>query len=353
MLALASATRGDSGNPTVSADRHDEQPTQGLPTADRDDAGDDPLDGISFLQPSSNPKALGRLNNYDVLGVLGRGGMGVVLKAFDTSLHRTVAIKVLSPQIATSKASRRRFLREARAAAAINHPNVVVIHAAEEQDGMPFLVMECVSGRTLRERVKQQPGFDLASVLRIGTQIAAGLAAAHQQGVVHRDIKPTNIMLEDGIERVKITDFGLALVALDASQLTTARRVVGTPSYMSPEQVRGERVGPRSDLFSLGCVLWFLVVGRSPFHGAHALDVARKVEEQTLPPLTDLNPQAPPELAAIVARLLAKNAADRFASAVEVRDLLQTYLVKVSQGDSASLILPPLPRQQAKQRAWP
>src|SRR5215469_2103430 len=158
---------------------------------------------LDYLLPSSNPQALGRIANYDVLSVLGRGGMGVVLKAFDESLHRIVAIKVLAPELASSAKARRRFVREARAAAAVNHPNVITIHAVDEQKGMPYLVMEYIAGCTLRERIRQSPALEPLDVMRIGAQIASGLASAHEQGVIHRDIKPSNVMLEDGLERVK------------------------------------------------------------------------------------------------------------------------------------------------------
>ena len=194
-----------------------------------------------LLAPSTDPKAIGRIAAYEIHDLLGRGGMGIVLDAFDTVLHRRVAIKVLSPQLATSQTAHRRFLREARAAAGINHANVVTVHAVDEQAGMPYLVMEYVAGRTLRNRIRLGP-LDLATMLRIGAQIAAGLAAAHQHGVIHRDIKPANVLLEDGVERVKISDFGLALVLLDNTQASSADRPVGTPAYMSPEQVGGQRV---------------------------------------------------------------------------------------------------------------
>ena len=260
--ASASPPASTAGNPL----------TDGPPHADGQK--DDPVEistlDIGFLLPTNDPQVLGRVGDCNVLGPLGRGGMGVVFKAFDTTLHRMVAIKVLSPQLVTSPEAKRRFLREARSAAAVNHPNVVVIHAVGEQAGTPYLVMEFVAGRTLHARIRSGRPFDLSSLVRIGAQIADGLAAAHRQGVVHRDIKPRNIMLEDGVERVKITDFGLALAALDGSQITSVNRVVGTPAYMSPEQVQGTRVDRRSDLFSLGCVLHTMVTGRSPFHGAHA-----------------------------------------------------------------------------------
>jgi hypothetical protein len=318
-----------------------------------DDA--DPLLGVSGLRPSGNPKALGRVGAYDVLSVLGRGGMGVVLKAFDTSLHRTVAIKLLSPHLAASPKAHRRFLREARAAAGINHPNVVTIHAVEEQDGMPYLVMEYVSGQTLRERIRTGGPFDLASLLRIGALVADGLAAAHRHGVIHRDIKPANIMLEDGIERVKITDFGLALVALDVAELTSADNVLGTPAYMAPEQVAGRRVDPRADLFSLGCVLYAMVGGGSPFQGTHALDIARKVTDFVPPPLHERHPEVPRVFSDAVARLLEKDPDRRYQSVDEVHEVLVTYLARTQQGgslDAVSGLTParPAPRPRRRRR---
>jgi tRNA A-37 threonylcarbamoyl transferase component Bud32 len=315
--------------------------------------GPEDLADLPFLLKSSDPSAIGRISNYKVLSVLGRGGMGIVLDAFDTLLHRRVAIKVLSPQLATSRKAHRRFLREARAAAAINHANVVTIHAVDEQAGMPYLVMEYVPGRTLQERIRLGSPLDLTTHLRISAQIAAGLAAAHRHGVIHRDIKPANILLEDGIERVKITDFGLALVALDASQVSSADRPVGTPAYMSPEQVGGGRVDARSDLFSLGCVMYAMITAKSPFQGSNVLVIARNVAEYTPPPLAEVNPNTPRFLSEIVSRLLAKNPNDRFESAEEVHNLLLQHSAAANQGSSdlmAETIPQTLPRR--KPRRW-
>jgi serine/threonine protein kinase len=296
---------------------------------------EDVLD-LSILTRSTDPKAIGRIAAYEIYDVLGRGGMGIVLDAFDTVLHRRVAIKVLSPQLATSQTAHRRFLREARAAAGINHANVVTIHAVDEQAGMPYLVMEYVAGRTLRERIRLGP-LDLAAMLRIGAQIAAGLAAAHQHGVIHRDIKPANVLLEDGIERVKISDFGLALVVLENTQASSADRPVGTPAYMSPEQVSGHRADARSDLFSLGCVLYAMGTGKSPFQGSNSVFIARMVAEFDPPALHEVRRDAPRFLSDIVARLLHKDPNKRFQSAAEVRDLLLAHLAEVNQAPSDSL----------------
>src|SRR5262245_54677593 len=196
--------------------------------------------------------------------------------------------------------------------------------------------MEYVAGRTLRERIRLG-SLDLGAMLRIGAQIAAGLAAAHQHGVIHRDIKPANVLLEDGVERVKISDFGLALVMLDNTQASSADRPVGTPAYMSPEQVGGRRADARSDLFSLGCVLYAMSTGKSPFQGSNSLFTARMVAEFDPPPLHEVKRDTPRFVSDIVARLLHKDPSKRFQSAAEVRDLLLAHLAEVHQAPSDSL----------------
>ena len=194
---------------------------------------------------------LRQLGKYEIQQPLGRGGMGVVWKAFDPDLRRTVAIKVLGEHLVQSPTSRRRFKREAQAAAAINHRHVLTIHSVEEDDGVPFLVMEYISGMSLKDYIARKSPLDPLEVLRIGWQIAQGLAAAHAQGVIHRDVKPANVMLDDGATRAQLTDFGLARVAFDNADLTSHDQNVGTPAYMSPESLKGERIDARSDLFSL------------------------------------------------------------------------------------------------------
>src|SRR5262249_36205626 len=195
-------------------------------------------DDLAFLQPSDQPGSLGRLGPYEVQGVLGRGGMGVVLKAFDPALHRPVAIKALAAALAASGAARMRFVREARAAAAVAHEHVVAVHAVDADATPPYLVMDFIPGQSLQQRIDRGGPLELKEVRRIGTPPAAGLAAAHAQGLVHRDVKPANLMLENGVERVRITDFGLARAADDASA-TPGGVVAGTPEYMAPEQARG------------------------------------------------------------------------------------------------------------------
>ncbi|HQU46472.1 MAG TPA: protein kinase, partial [Pirellulales bacterium] len=217
-----------------------------------------------FLAPTDDPRMLGRVGAYEIVGIVGSGGNGVVLKGFDAALNRSVAIKLLSPRLADSGAARRRFSREAQAAAAVVHDNVMAIHAVAETQGLPYLVMPYVRGPSLEKRLRGEGPLALEEILRVGMQVAAGLAAAHAQGLVHRDIKPANILLEEGVERVRITDFGLAR-AIDDASLTRSGVIAGTPQYMSPEQARGEPVDHRTDLFSLGCVLYSACTGRSPF----------------------------------------------------------------------------------------
>ena len=286
---------------------------------------DDPPD-LSFLAPTARPDSLGRIAHYEILGILGCGGMGVVLKGFDPKLDRVVAIKLVSPRLANSDRARRRFLREARSAAAISHVNVVTIHAVNEEHGLPYLVMECLVGRSVKERIDAGPKLRPREVMRIGLQIAEGLEAAHLHGVIHRDIKPANIMLLDHGGGVKITDFGLARVELDVAEMTSADQVVGTPAYMSPEQVRGEALDARSDLFSLGCVLFAMVAGRSPFQGRHILEIGRRITDEDPTPLHLVDPAVPRPLSDLVGRLLRKAPDDRPATAGEVADELRHLL---------------------------
>ena len=282
---------------------------------------------LDFLSPSDQPGCLGTLGPYQIVDVIGRGGMGIVLRALDTKLNRIVAVKVLAPELAANPNARHRFLREAQAAAAVSHPHVVTIHAVDE-DKLPYLVMECVVGQSLQEKLDRAGALRLTEILRIGRQIAEGLAAAHQQGLMHRDIKPANILLENGVERVKITDFGLAR-AVDDVAITRTGEVFGTPQYMSPEQARGEPVDSRSDLFSLGCVLYAMCTGRSPFRGDSLPAVIKRVTEDTPRPIAEVNPEIPAWLIEVVQRLLEKQPDQRFQTAAEVAEVLAGHLAGV------------------------
>jgi serine/threonine protein kinase/tetratricopeptide (TPR) repeat protein len=299
---------------------------------------------LSFLQPSARAGALGRLNPYEVLEVLGQGSFGTVLKAFDPALQRLVAIKVLGAEAACDDTTRRRFLREARAAAAVRDEHVVgVFEVAEEP--VPCLVMEYVSGGSLQDWIDRTGRRGVEDIVRIGAEVAQGLAAAHQQGLVHRDVKPANILLgrDEGrgmrdeerqetpatpassFSSVKIADFGLAKAADDV-RLTQSGVLIGTPLYMSPEQARGEPLDRRSDLFSLGSVLHALCTGQAPFTAASKLGVLKRVCQDTPRPIRAVNPDIPDWLSAVVGKLLAKDPARRFQTAGELADLLRRHL---------------------------
>ena len=295
-----------------------------------------PMDeDLSFLQPSQKPDSLGRLDKYEILSVVGKGGFGVVLKGFDESLHRIVAIKVMSPHMALNGTARQRFVREARTAAAVMHENVVTIHEVNGDAKIPFLAMQFVSGITLNDKIEKVGALGIKEILRIGMQIAEGLAAAHKQGLVHRDIKPANILLENAVERVKITDFGLARAVDDAS-ITQSGAVAGTPMYMSPEQANGEAVDHRSDLFSLGSVLYVMCTGRPPFRANSTMAVMKRVIDDTPSEIRPINPDVPDWLCDIVAKLHAKLPADRFQTAREVADVLGEKLADMQAGRAGS-----------------
>jgi hypothetical protein len=291
---------------------------------------------LSFLRPADKPGLLGLLGEYEVHAEIGRGGMGVVLKAFDARLNREVAIKVLSPSLSCSASARRRFTREGKAAAAVCHEHIVAVHAVSEMDGLPYLVMQYVPGESLQTRLDRNGPLELTEILRIGLQTALGLAAAHAQGLIHRDIKPANLLLENGVARVKITDFGLARMTDDV-QLTQNGMVAGTPAYMAPEQARGEPVDHRADLFSLGSVLYAMCTGAPPFGGSTALAVLRQVSEQAPPAVRELNAEIPDWLQTVIARLMAKDPIERFQSSAEVALLFEGYLAHLSQPERFSL----------------
>ncbi len=301
---------------------------------------DDEL-SLDFLQPADDPSYLGRLGHFDVASVIGRGGMGLVLRAYDGCLTRPVALKVLDPRVAHSDMARQRFCREARAAASITHENVVTILQVEHEESkdLPFLVMQLVVGQSLQERLDRGGRLGLEEILRIGHQAAAGLAAAHAQGLIHRDIKPANILIEEGTGRVKLTDFGLARAAEDV-KLTQTGFVAGTPLYMAPEQARGETVDHRADLFSLGSVLYALCTGRPPFQGSTPFVVLKSVTEEQPPPIREINPEVPEWLCQLIERLHAKSPADRIQSADEVADLLARQLAQLRYIESSSLVVP-------------
>ena len=239
---------------------------------------------VDFLQPAQNKESLGRLGDIEIRQFIGQGAHGIVLKGFQEELNRLVAVKVMSPHLASVVAARKRFAREARATAAIVHPNVLPILHVDSSGQLPFLVMPYVDCESLQDRLDREGSLPLLDVLRIAVQVAKGLAAAHAQGLVHRDVKPANILLERGVERVMLTDFGLAR-AVDDATLTRSGLIAGTPHYMSPEQARGEGVDTRSDLFSLGSVLYAMTTGRPPFRADTTYGILRRVTDDTPRPI--------------------------------------------------------------------
>src|SRR5580698_8678981 len=303
----------------------------------------------TVLSPPQSADEIGRIADFRVLGLLGIGGMAAVFEAEDTQLKRRVALKILHPAIAARPGSTERFLREARSAAALKHEHVVTIHQVGSQGETPFLVLELLHGETLEDRLVRAGRLSVPQIVRIGREIAEGLAAAHAQGLLHRDIKPTNVWLEgpqppnpvksllrdDGqgdsvappgesksslqVEsasgRVKILDFGLAKLWAAEPETSHAGMLLGTPRYMAPEQVAGDAVDPRTDLFSLGCVLYRMATGRAPFGGSDLLAVLRALACEEPLPLRTLNPQVPRALSDLVDKLLSKSPDDRPATA--------------------------------------
>jgi serine/threonine protein kinase len=284
-----------------------------------------------LLAAPSHPEMLGRLGRYEIECIIGTGGMGIVLKGFDSDLNRPVAIKLLAPHLARVGAARQRFAREARAAAAVVHEHVVPIHNVESEHAVPFLVMQFISGESLEARVEREGPLSVTEILRIGMQAAAGLAAAHAQGLVHRDVKPANILLENGVERAYLTDFGLARASDDAS-LTYTGVVAGTPHYMSPEQADGQPLDHRSDLFSLGSVLYFMATGHPPFRADRPMAVLKRTCHDPHRPAWQCNAEIPDALSEIIDRLLEKKPGSRFASAGDLERALASMLADVQRG---------------------
>jgi len=281
---------------------------------------------IGFLDPPDDDRHMGKLGHFDIVRVLGRGGMGIVFYATDTCLERDVALKVLDPELARDELASERFCREARAAASISDENVVAVYQVERDEikDIPYLVMELISGESLEHKLERDGKLSLREIVNIGMQTASGLAAAHAKGLIHRDIKPGNILLEKSGERVKLTDFGLARAAEDV-RLTRTGMVAGTPLYMSPEQASGEELDARSDLFSLGVVLYELAAGEPPFNGKTPLQVLKRLTEEQPRPLRERNPELPEWFVHIVDRLLAKKPEDRYQSAREVADTFEHF----------------------------
>ncbi len=325
-----------------------------LPTvAGAASSSDTDLDLAALLAPPQGPGEIGRLGTYRILGVLGQGGMGIVFRAEDVRLGRLVALKVINPRLAANALARERFVREARSAAALDHDHIVPLYHVGEDGGVPYLAFPLLKGESLEDRLRRLGQLPPPEVVRIGREVAEGLAAAHAQGLIHRDVKPANIWLEGepGASatggRVKILDFGLARAVTEARDgrsqaadprgtegaegptrpqdlpsLTQTGAVFGTPAYMAPEQARGEPVDHRADLFSLGAVLYRMTTGRLPFAGTDLTAVLASLERDRPTPPRSLDRRLPARLSKLIEQLLAKSAAERPASARAVAEAL-------------------------------
>ena len=303
---------------------------------------------VDFLQPSDKADVLGTLNQIEIHSVIGQGGNGIVLKGLQPELNRLVAVKVMAPQLATSAAARTRFAREAQATAAIVHPAVMPILTVHSDGQLPYLVMPYVDCETLQQRLDREGGLPAVDVLRIGQQVAEGLAAAHAQGLVHRDVKPANILLEKGVDRVMLTDFGLAR-AVDDGTLTRTGIIAGTPQFMSPEQARGDAVDTASDLFSLGSVLYAMCTGRPPFRAETTYGILRRVTDDSPTAIPSLNPAIPVWLSGYIGQLMQKRSEQRLASAEMVAETLRGGLAHLQQPLTRSL---PAALQSHRNRSW-
>ncbi len=285
------------------------------------------------------------VSHYRILEKLGEGGMGVVYKAKDTKLKRVVALKFLSPQVVGSEEDRTRFIHEAQAAAALNHPNICTIYEIDEHEGQSFIAMEYIEGRNLKSIIESGP-FEPELASKVGIQIAQGLYEAHQKGIVHRDIKPANIMITDE-NRVKIMDFGLAK-SPGRTQLTREGTTVGTVAYMSPEQARGEEVDQRTDIWSLGGILYEMISGQRPFKGEHEQAVIYSIINEEQKPLTGLRSGIPLELERLIDRCLEKDPDERYQTALDLAsDLRRLYRRIESSAESAAAV-----NGQARLRRW-
>ncbi len=307
-----------------------------LSSATSDDDAFDADFAVQFLSPGNSPDSIGRLGDIDIREFIGRGAMGVVLKGWQQELNRFVAVKVMSPYLAVSGAARRRFEREAQAAAAILHPNVMPIHSVSSTARLPYLVMPYLACESLQQRIDREGSLPLVEQLQIAVQVARGLAAAHAQGLVHRDVKPANILLERGVDRVMLTDFGLARAVDDAS-LTRSGVIAGTPQYMSPEQARGDAIDQRSDLFSFGSVMYAMAVGRPPFRAESSYGILRRLCETSPRPVREINSDVPEWLAVLIERLHARDREIRIQSASGIAEILEQCLAHVRQPDASPL----------------
>ncbi len=287
--------------------------------------GEGPVDWRTILGPPGRPGDLGTLDAYFIEAELGRGGMGIVFRAFDPALRRRVAVKVLRPDLAHPRA-RRRLVREARAAAQFRHDHLVVVYAVvDPPEGLPYLVMEYLAGPTLARLIEPGAGMEPRRAAELIAQVADGLDAAHDAGLVHRDIKPDNIMIDPPTGRAKLMDFGLAREEAGGESLTREDILAGTPTHMSPEQARGQPLDGRSDVYSLGVTLYECLTGEVPFRGTPHMVIRQVCEDEPRPPRR-LNDRIPRDLETICLKAMAKEPAGRYPAARDLRDDLRRWL---------------------------
>lgn len=265
-----------------------------------------------------------RLDQFELRGELGRGAMGIVFAGYDPKVEREAAIKLLAPEFASCQEARQRFMREARALAAVHHPNIVGVYTVGTVERLPYMAMEYIRGGNLEDLIDQSGSLPVAKIVKYGCQIAEGLSAAHKKGIIHRDIKPANIMIVTATDEVKIADFGLAY-GIDDLQLTQAGTLIGSPLFMSPEQIEGLPTDERSDLFSFGSVLYVMCTGALPFPGRTIAALARMIGEINPAPPRTIRPDLPPWLDALVMDLLKKSLKERIPSADMVYSRLAKY----------------------------
>ncbi len=296
--------------------------------------------------------------HYEILRKLGEGGMGEVWLARDTKLDREVAIKVLSSEVAADPERLERFRREAKAVAALNHPNIITIHSVEESDGVPFFTMEHVEGTTLSQMIPDE-GFETGRFLDLAIPIADAVSAAHESGITHRDLKPGNIMVSDK-GQLKVLDFGLAKVArqepktigfdslLETDFLTSDGKILGTTPYMSPEQLKGKMVDQRSDIFSLGTILYAMATGKHPFLADSSAEVISSILSHHPPEVNEIRDGLPDYLSGAIRRCLEKDPDDRYQSARGLEDDLEKLREHLRSGSGPSTVI----MSDRKKKVW-
>ena len=279
---------------------------------------------ISSFESGADPDVLGRVDEFEIESLVGVGGMGAVFKGRSRELNRCVAIKFLLPRHAGSEEARQRFTREAKAIAAVSDNHVIPVYRIDSSARYPFFSMPFIVGVSLQQFVLENGPLGPLQLVQVAKQIAAGLKAAHAQRLIHRDVKPANILIEDDSNRVIVTDFGLAREESELG-LTQTGLIAGTPPYMSPEQAEGGNLDQRSDLFSLGSVMYFMATGRSPFQGENQLELLRNIREAKAPAVCKFNSEISAGLEKVIQRLLERDPAQRFQTAAETEEFLASF----------------------------